>query len=903
MSESYAYSTDIDYGRLFSLDQDGVIDYAYESFNGQDLSQKQFHMIGRSMLRACDAVGLNPDNEQLLFILSNVNRTLCESCAGSGKTTMSQMCVLRYKMIERIPSDQILCLAYNNNAVSDMINRHEELVYALNKQLKAAYMKAVQKGKAPSEWRNVMVDSKLRCKTIHAWAREWVTTYASRFKIRDLDKFLLMDEDAVLWIERIISEYIKRKNLSSKTYVPSDMASEVLRVYNFAKETLTLDDPESWAITMPENINGLKAEDLREIFRFYESLKTRRNKMDFVDLLYAFYELMTDATVVSRIRKNYSVLLLDEYQDTTPAMLRIVKAFAEGNQSKGIDRYDTLRLICVGDTDQAIYGYRGTDPLNCVRFKQDYKSAGVTDARILSMSVNRRCGQKILDVAREVIESNPERIKKPIKGIREAGLVNVLTYLSAADQSKHVINILRSIPNDEWGDTCICYRNNSSSRFLSIKLFEARIPFKNLKGGLNMFEDKVSRLYKDITLLFRFPSNKDKMISVFTKLFPLSRVLNKDAIEEIVNSMDDDDQFWKAPFEQYYNHIKNLQNIMNVLQNSYKLFRGGAMLSEFMPTLFRFFRAKDNIYFRNPSQQEMDYVQYMQDWYSQQISCGDLAKLTNDTYSLFDSEERVGRCVSLSSFHGLKGLEFKNVIIIDLDDSLFPGNELSRNSKLNPVQLNMIEREARRLFYVAVTRAKDNVWLLFSKENPCRYIRFFNTDVQSKRFAAVLSEQQEPGTVVQKGEFLVDDVDTLTMKPGNHLDLEFEKITGVIVEKPETNRPLIKNELSFDLPDISDLIGSGIEKDGIDGFKSVDISQTVALNHKKEQDLNAPQTTSNELQDIEQSCQRIVETGKAVELVEMDGQFTAENIQLLRKSPEAYTAVNALLNEFGKKMR
>lgn len=784
------YSTDIDYERLFKMSKEEVIEYAYEGFQVGGLTHDQFVSMGKMMLRTCDIVGLTPDNEQLLFVLSDMHRTLCESCAGSGKTTMSQMCVLKYKMVNRIKSGEILCLAYNKNAVADMEDRHENLVFAINKVLRESYEAQIRKNIPVKPWKDVMVDKAIRCSTIHAWSREWVVTFADRFGINP-KKFTITEDDSLMYLDRLTTEYVKRLPEDRKIFITPETIGEILRVYAYAKETLTMDNPSAWEVVISGDISGLYARDLAVIFKGYEEVKRKRKQMDFDDMLYAFYDLLSDPETNRRIRENYKVLLVDEYQDTTPAMLRIIKIFAEGDLRLGIPRYDGLRLICVGDTDQAIYGYRGTDPYNCLRFKADYRDGKTNDARILSMSVNRRCARAVLDSARAIIQSNSERIDKPILGLREGGDVKVYKYPSDESQASMVIKILEDIPKTEWSDTCICFRNNLSSRYINVRLFEQKIAFNSLKEGQELFEDKISRLARDILMLFRFPSSKTGMQQVLYKLLPQNRNLNKKVLNEIIDRAGEETRFWELDLRGYWETVRGLDNTMKCIYKSYKIYRTGATLAEYMPALFRLYRAKDYLYMRGASEQEMFFTDYMQSFYSQPITIGELNRTITDTFARFEEDKRAGKCVNLSTFHGLKGLEYKHVIIIDLADSLFPGNELKKNKMMDARSINLVEKEARRLLYVAVTRAKDDVHLLFSEENPTRYIKFFEGIEESKRFKRLL----ESSTDKNIGGFIIDSTEV------DSLDEENEVYVSSLESDPDL---LVADDTQT--PDYTDLI-------------------------------------------------------------------------------------------------
>lgn len=732
------YKTDIDYEYLRSLDTAGVIAYAKDKFNLNTMS-KPFEKVANQMLSVCNIVGLKPDNEQLLFILSDVRRCLCESCAGSGKTTMSQMSVLKYKMIDRIAPSEILCIAYNSNAVQDMVDRHRDIVMRVNTALRKTYDAMIRKGKATKPWSEVMINPSLQCTTFHAFCREWVVTFADKLKINP-HTFLLTEGQDVELMTVLLTDLIAKRNLNIK--FPAQMATELLRVYAFARETLTIDKPSEWlSMISDEDLRYITPAQIAELFRAYTNAKKRRNRMDFADLVDSFYDLLHDREILERIRSNYKVILVDEYQDITPSMLRVIKLIAEGEGD--LPRYDDLHLICVGDTDQSIYGYRGTDPYNCVRFREDY--GGLNDTRVLSMSTNRRCASAIIDKARSIITQNIERIDKPILGLREGGKIEMIKYYSQEEQMDKIIEVIKSIPHDEWRDTCICYRNNSSFKYIGVKLLENKIAARVLNDKYEVLRDDVSVFVENVVNLFAVPTSKRYQLDVI----PILAKMNKNQMSvfsEIVERQDDT-PFWELPNAEV---SPSLANTLDTLRSCYKLHRACAKLSEYMGTLIGMFCDSYRMSYKisHSGLQERDFISFMTRWYTQDITYTELMTRVRDMESAVYSDIKLSNEISMSTFHGLKGLEFKNVLIVDMAERVFPGSDTDKNRHMSTAQRDMALKEAYRLFYVAVTRAKDRLWLFFpdpaklrastavSKEGrkvdysmylePSRFIKFFD---------------------------------------------------------------------------------------------------------------------------------------------------------------------------------
>lgn len=787
------YKTDIDYDLLATLDTAGVIKYAKEKFCLNTLPMP-FEKVANMSLSACDVVGLKPDNEQLLFILADVKRCLCESCAGSGKTTMSQMSILKYKMIAKIPSSKILCIAYNNNAVHDMIDRHRDIVIRVNQMLRKVYDRMLANGKAAKPWSDVYLDTSLHCTTFHALCREWVVEYAHEFHINP-ETFLLADGQDLDIMETLLKQFVVKRKLQVKNTL--QLAQELLRVYSFARETLSLTDPSQWtSILSDEDLKRISISQISEMFTIYDKAKVSRNKMDFADIVDAFYILLHKKEIMARVRENYSVILVDEYQDITPSMLRIIKLIAEGD---GIDipRYEDLRLICVGDTDQSIYGYRGTDPFNCMRFRDDY--GGHSDTRVLSMSTNRRCGNGILDYARKIITSNKERIDKPILGLRDGGQVDVIDYSTQEEEMRRIVAILKSLPHDELGDTCICYRNNSSARFVGMMLLENQISARCLNARFEVFQDDVSRFVEAITNLFAFPRSKKYQKDLLPMLYKYVRQ-KAGELRDCIDIAPEDTPFWELNLNSL-GKTKTNSDCIDTVYNCFKLHKKKAPLSEYMPVLLDLFKSSPRMSgkLNYMSLQDKEFFDYMLHWYSQDMSYTELMNTRRRMEEAVMTDQKLQNEVSLSTFHGLKGLEFKNVLIIDMADTIFPGSDINKNKKMTAAQLLLAQKEAIRLLYVAVTRAKDRLWVMFptgnggpqminNKKNeslPSTFRKFFVTSSIVEQAGAILAASDVEGvtgTAPTKTErvvhgFVVDEIDTDQLE----VPMETESDAGVVM--------------------------------------------------------------------------------------------------------------------------
>lgn len=728
-SEITNYRTDIDYDSIKDASHENLIKYIEENFtevNNDEHKAFTNTIYQRSVFMNVVAkmckLDLSP--EQWIFLLTESHRSLCEACAGAGKTTVSQLKLVDLKQNAGIPGKYMLSLAYNHHAVEDMISRHRQVISRIN----SIFVKIAGKNEEIKH-----LDTELCCFTFHAWCRTWVKEFQTELKI-NVDTAVLKDEEQTMMMSTALSAFCKM--FDRKIYGEDSKVKALLSLYSFACETDTLKDPEIWS--MSSSYGDLEQEfttqEMTEIFNRYRLGKKIRKKIDFQDMIILMYNICCDPVKNARIRSNYRVFLIDEYQDITPSMLKIIKVLLEGDESLGIPRYDDGYLICIGDGDQSVYGFRGTDPLNCVRFRDVYCGStgfATNSVKVVSMSINRRCCKEVLDRARVIIESNDNRIEKPINGLDKHGKVGVIEYDLKEHECSDLVDKLKLMSLDEMSNSCIAYRNLSSSRYLCMTLLEQGIPFR--KGNfLPLFSDIFTKNIECALHLLTSPMNTYYMKNALFKLLPRSTKLDKKALSDLIDAEDvsreaggDMKEFW-AIFGPEWFEINGFREALSKLYRCWEHHRANKTMNSYVPVVLKLL----NDYYLNWQLQQgadidAEYMNKMKQWYTRAITYDDFLTESKLLKDKLDDNSRDNTGVCVTTFHGLKGLEFDNVFVIDMQDQLFPGIELSMNKSLSPEQKEQIEKESRRLLYVAVTRARTKLTLYFNKDMPSRYIRYF----------------------------------------------------------------------------------------------------------------------------------------------------------------------------------
>ena len=598
--------------------------------------------------------------------------------AGSGKTR-----VLTYRIAHLIENGvdpfQILALTFTNKAAREMKSRIANII-------------------GENEARNI-----------------WMGTFHSIFarilriesdKLNYPSNFTIYDtQDS----RSVLKEVIKSMNLDDKIYKPAAVQHRISSAKN------NLISPEAY-MNNPELISEDKTSGkprMAEIYKAYSMKCFRAGAMDFDDLLFNTNILLKRfPEVLLKYQHKFQHILVDEYQDTNFSQYLIVKQLAAANQN----------ICVVGDDAQSIYAFRGANIGNILNFNRDYP-----DAKMFKLEQNYRSTQTIVNAANSVIEKNKDQIKKTVWTSNDEGdKISVNKLLSDNEEGAFVVNSIFETKNGEQArnsDFCILYRTNAQSRAFEESLRKFNIPYK-IYGGLSFYQRKE---IKDLIAYFRLTANLDDD-EAFKRIvnYP-ARGIGKTTIEKmIVAGNENDVSLWKVgenpdQFQVKLNSASRnkLNNFMIMIKSfkaalnsktSYDLGYEIAKSSGLLKTLHEDKTPEgvaryDNIqellsgmklFAEQENPDDPDKINTLPDFLI------DVALLTDA-----DSDDDDMDKVSLMTIHAAKGLEFPYVYIVGLEENLFP-SQMSLNSRTE------LEEE-RRLFYVAITRAKKRAWLSYAE--------------------------------------------------------------------------------------------------------------------------------------------------------------------------------------------
>jgi DNA helicase-2/ATP-dependent DNA helicase PcrA len=482
--------------------------------------------------------------------------------------------------------------------------------------------------------------------------------------------------------------------------------------------------------------------ELARFYKNYEDLKKEKNRMDFGDLIMVPYYLMKEnASVLLKYRERFRYILIDEFQDTNFAQFELINLIAGENGNINV----------VGDDDQMIYRFRGAAISNIMGFKERYGGA-----KIVVLKTNYRSRQEILDAAYRIIQNNTERLetrlgieKHLISGYKSSHKVEPLTvkmfqsYSQEADFVADEIERLRKAGYYDYSDMAVLLRSRNDARMFLKTLERRGIPYR-FTGDEGLFSKKevmfMINFCRMLATPYEFNPVFDVTISEFYDIDPyiMSKIGNR-AVEYSVTAVDMIKKLELYPeleismeekakisrfigdFEHYgglvkegwsageilYDYIKNLRIFENLLkENTITSERKAANISKFFDILKQFSVSED-----------FDTVNNFVAYIDLRVKSGD-----NPAGDIFEDSD--DNSVQVATVHKAKGLEFKVVFIPALIQDKFPVRARGGFPFPLPEELlkDMVDEklymqeEERRLFYVAVTRAKEALYLTYSKQ-------------------------------------------------------------------------------------------------------------------------------------------------------------------------------------------
>lgn len=605
----------------------------------------------------------NMNTEQSEAVRTTEGPLLIMAGAGSGKTRVLTHRIAYLLDEKGVSPYNVLAITFTNKAAREMKERVEKLV---GEEAQVIWMS-----------------------TFHSMCVRILRRDADRIGIER--NFTILDPTDQ---KSVIKDVLKTENIDSKRYDPRMFLSAISNMKN---ELKTVEDAEIEATDFMSDM-------VARVYAGYQRQLSRNEALDFDDLIMTTINLFKRVPDVLEYYQNkFQYIHVDEYQDTNRAQYTLVKLLA-----------DKFKNLCVvGDSDQSIYGWRGADIQNILSFEEDYPNA-----RTIFLEQNYRSTKVILNAANEVIKNNTERKPKGLWTANQEGKkINYYQAQSESDEAQYVVKeIMRQQRenNKSFNDIAILYRTNAQSRVLEETFMKSNIPY-TMVGGHKFYDRKE---IKDLLSYLRLIANSNDDISLQRIINVPKRGIGPSSVEKIQayarqNDLSMFDALAEADFIgltkkvtkqaiDFYTLISNLiqeqeflevsEIVEEVLNKSgYKemLERDQTLEARSRLENIEEFMSVPMDYEKNTPLEEQSLINFLTD-----------LSLVADI-----DEADIENGVTLMTMHSAKGLEFPVVFIMGMEESIFP----HIRSILSDDDHEM--EEERRICYVAITRAEEELYL------------------------------------------------------------------------------------------------------------------------------------------------------------------------------------------------
>ena len=553
--------------------------------------------------------------------------------------------------------------------------------------------------------------SKLQVSTFHSFGLKLLR---ENYETLGYDKnFVIMDSDDSL---TVVKKILKDMDLDPKIYNPRAIRNKISSCKN---EMMSPKAYERYAISDYEKI-------VQQVYEKYETKLQRNNSVDFDDLLLLPIELFkNNPETLDKYQDLYKYLLIDEYQDTNEAQYILTKLLCAKHR----------KITCVGDDSQSIYSFRGANYKNILNFEKDYQ-----DAKTILLEENYRSTSTILDAANQVIKNNLQRKDKNLWTNRGVGeKIKYYRAYNERDEAQYVIRKVKELVNrgTEYQDISVLYRTNAQSRVLEEEMLKENLPYRVI-GSFYFYSRKE---IKDLIAYLRLIHNSKDNVSLLRVINTPKRGIGLKTIENLTEQADlNGTSIYEAissgkelEFKSTIEKLKLLSDELTLTELIDKVLDASGLRAEL--------EAEKSLEAEVRLENLEDFLL--------EIS------LISDVEEYKDDPNRI----SLMTVHSVKGLEFNHVFVVGMEEGIFPHmNSLMENSELE---------EERRLCYVAITRAKDDLHLinarrrtLFGKEqiNPVsRFISEIPADLMESNVKDEIPQKVEK--IDKKEVFREEDVD------------------------------------------------------------------------------------------------------------------------------------------------
>ncbi len=614
---------------------------------------------------------MNFNESQLTAIHFHKGPAIVLAGPGSGKTAVVTMRVKTLIEEYHVNPANILVITFTKAAANEMKER---------------FTKLMDRGGIPVSFGTFHGVYFTILKHAYNYRAENVITEEEQLHVlrRIVEKMNLEYENEKEFLENILSEIsrVKGDRLELSHYFPTNCAKEVFQ----------------------------------RIYEEYDRALRGMRKIDFDDMILYCYELFCERPdLLEAWRNKYQYILIDEFQDINKLQYDVIKMLASPRNN----------LFIVGDDDQSIYGFRGARPEIMLNFPNDFPGA-----KIISLNVNYRCQENIVRDAISVICHNEKRYQKEIVAFHKSEEpVHIKEYPDVAEEAGDIISLIRMYQEKEdlsYGEMAILTRTNEGARYIIEKLMEHNIPFRAKDNIPSLYGHWIAQnIFAYINLAL---GNRDRNLFMQIMNKP-KRYISRDVLTSPVINFDDIRMEYLNSRSWMLERIDQLEGDLHVLSNlnpfgAINYIRRGIGYDEYLSEYAQEMEINPDELFDvlNELQEAAREFDTYSQWFKH------IERYEEEMKNRKKEVRKTGEdAVNIVTMHSAKGLEYKTVFLIDVNESIVPYKKAVLNNEME---------EERRMFYVAMTRAKEHLHI-------CHVKTRFNKNLEVSRFVNEIIEGQE----------------------------------------------------------------------------------------------------------------------------------------------------------------
>ena len=661
-------------------------------------------------------------NKQQIEAVKHIDGPMLVLAGAGSGKTKVLTSRIAYLIEQGVSIDNILAITFTNKAAKEMKEREIKLIGYDAKSIQIS--------------------------TFHSLGLKIIKENYARLGYKS--NFVILDSDDTL---TVVKKIMKDLNLNPKFYNARDIRNKISSAKN------ELMDPEQYSkVEFDSNII--------EVYRKYNKKLLINNSVDFDDLLILPIKLFRQyPDVLKYYQDKYKYVLIDEYQDTNEAQYIFSKMLCNNHKN----------IFVVGDNDQAIYAFRGANYKNILNFEKDYP-----DCKVIMLEENYRSTQNILDAANSVIKHNKMRKDKNLWCNNDIGSkVKYIKTDSDKEECAYVSEKIKELHdnNVSYEDIAILYRTNAQSRLIEEEMLKNGIPYR-IVGSFYFYNRKE---IKDLLCYLRLINNHDDDVSLLRVINTPKRGIGDKTIENLTNVATEKgislfeaiESGKELSFKKMILEMEKKCESMTLTEMVDMVLNDSGMKAEY---------EGDKSLESEIRLENLEEFKSITKGYEEESGVISLTDFLNEVAIVSDVSEHQDSTnkVSLMTIHAVKGLEFDNVFIVGMEEGIFP-----HYNSINEGTLAAIEEE-RRLCYVAITRAKKNLWMLNAK----RRMLFGNTQINMpSRFMDEIdtkymeTENNRTGIIDKMVNFVKEDkfrTDDVSYETGDHVKHD-EFGEGVVV--------------------------------------------------------------------------------------------------------------------------